>query len=314
VQARRILAALGLSLLLAGCSGGKTAGGSAPGGMAAAGPAAGNATLPLPAWAVGDAWTYTFNGAPTSYIVSGQTATDWVMDTDSDERAFADAQDDVSRLGPQRKADLAGSQGDERVEFFHWPLAAGATWAARWDHADVRITVLGIDGGVAHLQAVPAAGGKPVYDYTYDAKAGWFGELHHYDGNGTELVGLKLTEAKHGWTGKVLRYGLKSLYSRQGNDSAADAAQLQPDATATDLWFSYTLACTGAAGFTIALTDSMGDADLAEGPCAAVTHQAPRTGQMDQPWRLVYSLGGQTASYSITVLQRTRTEVQVPSA
>ena len=62
------------------------------------------------------------------------------MDTAAPDRAFQDAREDVSRLGPQRKSDLAGSQGDDRVQFFQWPLVDGKSWSTRWDHQPVTIT------------------------------------------------------------------------------------------------------------------------------------------------------------------------------
>jgi hypothetical protein len=316
------LAALLLAIVLAGCSG-KSPPASGPGATGTAGPSASGGRgegWPLPTWAVGDAWTYSFNGQATTYGISSQTASDWIMDTDSDERAFADARDDVSRLGPQRKSDLAGSQGDERVEFFQWPLAENRTWAARWDHQDVAIKVVAVTAGGASLEA-RAPNGTLAYRYTYDSRAGWFGELHHFAPDGQEIVGLLLEKAEHGWTGPAVRYTLASLYSSEGTDAGhADSRQLQPAAAATDLWISYRLACAGNGGYAVSLqpvdpataSGAMGQGHTVSGPCSGVVSmEAPAPGPLSAQWLLAYDWGGQSVAWHIEVLQRTRTEVPV---
>lgn len=315
------LAALLLAAGLAGCSG-KSPSAAAPG-SGTTGPSAPGRReegWPLPTWAVGDAWTYSFNGQATTYGITSQTASDWIMDTDSDERAFADARDDVSRLGPQRKSDLAGSQGDERVEFFHWPLAENKTWPARWDHQDVTVTVVAVTAAGANLEA-RAPNGTLAYRYTYDSRAGWFGELHHFAPDGHELVGLLLEKAEHGWKGPGVRYALTSLYSSTGaNVEQAESKTLQPDAAATDLWIGYHLVCTGNGGFAVSLqpVDAAGAAGATgrghtlSGPCAGVIDQQVAVpGPLTAPWSLTYDWGAQNVSWTLEVLQRTRTEVPV---
>lgn len=272
-----------------------------------------------PNWTVGDYWTYDFNGAPTTYVVQGETATDWIVGTDSDERAWADARDDVSRLGPQRKSDLAGSQGDERVEFFRWPLTTNERWTTRWDHQDVSIWVDVAYPGGATLQAETSGG--IVYKYTYDAKTGWFGELHHYGpGGAPELVTLRLTTSGHHWKGSVIHYDSKVLYTMSGTSAGGDAKTLQPDASATDLWLTYNFTCGGGdGGLTISLlpadpgsaTNAQGVGHTVSGQCVQQVWDQAVPGPVSRQWSLDYAAGAQTVSYNLEVLQRTRTATPV---
>jgi hypothetical protein len=272
--------------------------------------------LPLPTWAVRDHWTYAIGDSKATYVVTADLGSDWMVDTDSQQRAFQNARDDVSRLGPQRKGDLAGSQGDDRVEFFKWPLADGKTWQTRWDHQPVTITAH-VRGATATLEAVDA-GGARVYNYTYDAAVGWFRSLKHYNPDGTLLIALELESSGHGWSGTAVRYTLKTLYNATGANGGADAKPLQPDAAATDLWLAYHLKCgSQGGGFSIALAP----ADPAApnlvfdeyGSCVgAVDHEVAVTGPMGSPWTLAYSWGGSSPmTYTVEVVQRTREDVKV---
>jgi hypothetical protein len=322
----RLLAAallVALALAGAGCFGKGPSSpepATGPGGPSPTGEGSAGEGWPLPAWAVGDAWTYSFSGDMVTYGITSQTASDWVMDTSSDERAFADARDDVSRLGPQRKSDLAGSQGDERVEFFHWPLAENKTWATRWDHQGVTVRVTAVTAAGAALEA-RLPNGTLAYRYTYDSRAGWFGELHHFAPDGQELVALRLEKAEQGWKGPGVRYALVSLYAADGSGTGhQDAKQVQPDAAATDLWLGYRLDCSGVGGFTVSLqpVDPAGAAGAA-GRGHTLTGQCPPSvdwsgvapGPLSASWALAYDWGSQAVAWRIEVLQRTRTEVPV---
>ncbi len=327
---RRFAATLAVGLLaiaLPGCSGPK--GGAAPQVPDANGAvtgADGNVTLALPAWAVGDHWDYGLEVAGTGeegvtvYVVTEDLGTDWRMDTDSDERAFQDARDDVSRLGPQRKSDLAGSQGDERVEFFRWPLAAGATWATRWDHQDVTVRVVSVDAQGARLTASNAT--QAVYEYSYDAAAGWFGELKRLAPDGSLAVHLTLLQSGHGWRGTALRYELVHLVSGTSANAPGSVVAIPSipvPAEVSDLWLAYDVACAQGAA-SIALNPPQPGAggysrQAACGPVAfsGVAVPAPMAGT----WSFTMSFAdgaslpeGATASYEL--LARTRTEVPVP--
>jgi hypothetical protein len=320
---RAFRAALALLLLgLAGC-GGKGGDGGAPPGPEGPGPDGAEARedgWPLPEWRVGDAWTYSVQGEPTTYGITSETATDWIMDTDSEERAFQDARQDISRLGPQRKSDLAGSQGEDRVEFFRWPLAGNRTWTTRWDQQEVSVAVTAVTGDGAALEA-RTANGTLVYRYTYDARAGWFGELRRFAPNGTEVIALTLDHAIRGWAGPAVRYTVVPLASDAGSDPFhASGKNLDTDPAATDLYLDYRLECAGNGGFSVSLQPA--DPALAtglttvgyivSGPCSGFRGDSTVVpGPPGAAWVLAYDWGGENVEWSLDVWQRTRTEVPV---
>ena len=327
-----LLALASAALALAGCAekGGEDAGGAGTGGAADAdadGLAAASIAAPTP-WAVGDAWTYSFNGVDSTYVVTQDAGADWIVETDSEERAFSNQREDISRLGPQRKSDLAGSQGAERLEFFRWPLEAGRTWSTRWDGVDVDVRVL--EGGTAEVQTLEAtatgdgarADGGPLYRYTYDAGAGWFGELHRFGPDGSEMVTLTLTKAVHGWTGTIVRWSLETVIEDAGNDPMAPPFVMGPfevASGATDIWAEYHFACGGNGGYAVTiepvnpgLAGQQGTA--ANGQCtqvdfAGVVQDGPHPGT----WTMAVSAGGQTIDYQFAILVRTRQDVPFPA-
>ncbi|MEA3203541.1 MAG: hypothetical protein QOI63_1216 [Thermoplasmata archaeon] len=306
-----------LLALLAGCAA-KPAPAEATG-HSSAQTTAPTAGLALPAWAVRDAWTYTITAGTASskatYVVTADQGEEWMVDTDSPERAFQNARDDVSRLGPQRKSDLAGSQGGDRVQFFQWPLTEGKTWQTRWDHREVTITAH-VRGALAHLEAVDANGTR-VYNYTYDAAVGWFRSLRHYGPDGALLIDLELDASSHAWTGTVVRYALRTLYAASGVNGGADAKPVQPDADATDLWLAYHLRCgAGGGGYSIAVEPVGPGAGTtgysSEGACASNDFEDGVPGSLAGPWSIAYSWGGQPPmSYTVELVQRTREDVKV---
>jgi hypothetical protein len=273
-------------------------------------------TVEKPEWSVGDAWTYSFNGADTTYVITSETATDWIMETDSAERSFSDLREDVSRLGPQRKSDLAGSQDDERVEYFRWPLTDGAVWSTTWDHQPVTINSLVLEDH-ADLRATDAAGNL-VYRYSYDVANRWFTELHHYAPGGGEVVSLVLSKAVHNWTGNVVRWDLVQVVASKGNESLPPtvAGDFAVPEGATDVWADYRFLCTGAGGYTVSVRPlgaglAAQQGKLDSGPCTAqvaftgVLADAPQAGQ----WSMAIMAGGQTVDYAYTLLVRTRHDV-----
>jgi hypothetical protein len=253
-KAFALLPALVLAcLLLAGCAGGKGSDGA--GGIRSASVTRGGASGPetpisLPAWAVGDFWTYTVNDVPATYVITSETASDWIMETDSAERSFSDLRDDVSRLGPQRKSDLAGSQGTDRVEFFRWPLTTGMDdWTTSWDHEAVRIHVIGANPGFTELEARlvnATAADPPLYKYTYDDTVGWFRELTHYAADGSAIVTLKLTASGHDWTGDLARWDVNTILDEGGSlaQGIERSGTYDVPLTATDVWVHAVLHCT----------------------------------------------------------------------
>jgi hypothetical protein len=302
------------ALLLAGCAStpAPTATGDSGHGTTNAAPA--EHGLPLPTWAVRDAWTYAIGSAKATYVVTADAGADWVMDTDSPDRAFQNARDDVSRLGPQRKSDLAGSQGDDRVQFFQWPLTDGKTWGTQWDHQPVTVTAH-VRGPLAHLEAVDRNGTR-IYNYTYDSAAGWFSSLKHYAPSGDLLIDLELTAHAHNWTGTAVRYALKGLYAKSGESGNADAVPLQPDPAATDLWLAYHLHCGQGGGYSIALEPVGAGAGTTgytkSDACTDNDFEGGVPGDLASPWTLTYSWGGGApTTYSVEVVQRTVESIQV---
>lgn len=324
-----LVAAALLALLLSGCSDAPDEPPATPDANGALVGDDGNVTLALPTWAVGDYWAYGIEAGPgeesqpAAYVVTGEQGADWTLDSDSDERAFQDARDDISRLGPQRKSDLAGSQGADRVEFFHWPLKAGDSWRTRWDHQDVTIRVVSVDAQKAVLTASNAT--QKVYDYTYSASAGWFDSLERYAPDGSTAVKLVRVASGHNWTGTVLRYTVEPLVQGTANGSPGNAL-VQPNVVVaegvTDVWMSYDVACGQGAlevSFTPQPPDPAKPAYTHHGPCSGPVAFAGVALEAPQPGPYTFSIAfaepasapaGIDASY--VVLARTRTELAVP--
>ena len=323
-----LVLAVTVASALAGCSGDDGSGGDAGArdgvqglGVTRPDEPTPGAAIEKPQWAVGDAWTYSFDGAETTYVVTSETATDWIMETDSAERAFADAREDISRLGPQRKADLAGSQGEDRVEFFRWPLEDGASWSTRWDGQPVTIHALVGVMGDAQLTATDEAG-NVVYRYAYDAESRWFNRLDRFAPDGTQVVSLQLTKATRGWTGTVVHWTLVTVIEDAGPEGSPPplaGGPFEVAAGTTDLWAEYHFTCTGAGGFSFVVEPanpglgSQGRQD--SGPCAQVDWagtivEGPHPGT----WTFMVSAGGQTVAYEYALLTRTRQDVAFPPA
>lgn len=269
-----------LAVLLAGCSG---AGPGGQGGDAGTGPAGdeGGEGLQVPGWMLGDWWAYGVEAgpggesAPTTYVITEDLGDDWWMATDSPERAFQDARDDISRLGRQRKADLAGSQGLDRVEFFQWPLTVGSTWSTKWDDQPVTVTVDEVTPQGARLTA--RNGTAVAYTYTYDAAARWFGELNRHGPDGQVAFTLRLLDHGAQWKGTAVAWELTELLARHQAPASPNFGlngypRLQVPQGTHDLWMTYRLPCDGqGGGYTLRLDPEdlqAGDAGYQDsGPC-----------------------------------------------
>ena len=315
-----LLAAVVLACGLAGCSGDGAGPATVGGGEQADEPeTSGGASLTKPQWSIGDSWTYDFDGASTTYVVTAETSSDWVMETDSAERSFSDAREDISRLGPQRKSDLAGSQGQDRVEFFRWPLEAGKAWTTRWDHLDVTVRVVGITDDVATMEANLTSDGSLAYRYTYSAGQEWFGDLWHFAPDGTERVHLALTEARPSWTGTIVRWALTEIVADAGSQPPAVVGPQEVPAGTTDIWVDYHFTCTGNGGYTVALMPANPGLGAQQGyhkseAClqvdfTGVAVESPHPGT----WGLALTAGGQEVDYSYAILLRTRIEAPFPA-
>jgi len=160
----------------------------------------------VPQWSVGEAWTYEAEGSSYTYVVTGEEAGDWIVDTDDPELAYFHAVEEISTMGKVRKSDLAGSQGADRVRFFQWPLRHGDSWSTTWDGNTYQVTAHALEEGRFHF--VAAQGGTTRVAYMYDPGQRWFTEMTFYDENGTEAFATRLSAHDTGFSGEVHRYTL----------------------------------------------------------------------------------------------------------
>lgn len=205
-----------------------------------------------PTWQVGDHWTYQMSGPDidreATMVVAEDTGDAWVVRTDDRQTAFFDARFDVSYMGPQSKADLAGSQGDAQVRYFDWPLAEGNSWNTTWDGIERTVTVRSTGDGTADLVARDPEGNVDV-EYTYDAAVGWFSEMRFFE-NGSESFGLTLTGSGSSFSDTYLTVQLRTLIDdTYRNVSGFDeSVEVGPSA---DFWYqaSWSASQPGGLGF-----------------------------------------------------------------
>ncbi len=314
-----VVALVMLGALFAGCS---SKGSSDDGTNEAAASGESAETLAVPTWQLRDYWTYQIGDSTATYVVTEDKGSDWFVDTDNPDRAWQNARDDVSRLGNQRKSDLAGSQDPERVEFFRWPLADNLTWSASWDHVPVTITAQ-VDGSQATLEAY-TLNGTLDYRYVYDAEVGWFRELTHFAPDGSEIITLRLTASGHNWTGNVVRWTYETIQDKEGDLSGGihDAVNFDVPLTVTDVWVRFDFSCTQGTALggvapmpiapTVAGTDPRGTGlDGTTCPFESTfmgsigAPKAPPQGGDAESWGYSLIAGPDTGSYKVVILIRT---------
>lgn len=325
---------------LAGCTGGGDADGDEPGmgrpgGHGAHGDQDAATHLLAPTWEVGQWWRLESeqSSGPFAHVVSGEAGDHWVVDTDSPDIAFFDARSDISFLGPVRKADLAGSQGAQRVEFFQFPLTPGKNWTTTWDGLPIDIHVAAVEAGKARLQA-RHENGTPYADYTYDAKTGYFGEYAFYGPDGETVgFGARVTSSGRGFSGDLVRWDVDPVFEQAGAVSDVGFfSNLPVPLTVTDVYAELTVDCTAGsfvAGVapmpvvtTVAGLDDRG-AGTTTGACPltmafAGAVGAPREtvpGSTEEQWG--YSASGSPASvgtFSFSIFLRTQTLFKAGSA
>ena len=196
-----------LATVLAGCSDG---GDDGDHDGHATGTDPGVAPAEAPRWSLGDHWTYRDSlGSTYSLVVAEEAGGDWVLLPNDKQIARFDAQFDISFVGTIRKADLAGAQGGDRVQFFDFPLEHGKTWTTRWDGQTRHVTAEALPDGTYHVVAHVAGDerGDQHASYHYDPAVGFFTTLTFYDGNGTVGYEAELTDNGEAFTGTVYRYG-----------------------------------------------------------------------------------------------------------
>lgn len=263
-----------LGLLLAGCSSQEEAAQRGPPDSALQGAHGGHNSgthLLAPNWTVGDSWMAGgADGSTFSLVVSGDAGADWVMDTDNEDLAFADARFDVSFLGKIRKSDLAGSQGGDRIEFLRFPLTQDLTWTTTWDGQPITILAAKVQGGKAEMEA-RRADGTLYAQYTYGATERYFTAFKFFEADGqTEQYAWTLHHAAPGFTGDLVRYELATLLETTSTAGAGTASTFSVEPGATDLHVSVAVTCsTGAVSVTIGPPDGFVSERgfAATGPC-----------------------------------------------
>lgn len=291
VCAVRFAVALVASMVLAGCSDAP----DSPGGTTTTGPSGSDApSLPAPNWTVGQWWTLSSDqlAAPFTHVVAQDAGSDWLVGTDNPDVAFFDARSDISFLGPVRKSDLAGSQGQDRVEFFRFPLEQHKNWTTRWDQLDVRIHVLDVNDGRARLES-RLANGTLHSSYTYDAALGYFRDYRFFASDGaTVSFAATVTTSGTDFKGQVAQWTLDLAYATDGPFVSGEVVSFEVTPAHTDVYIEIDLVCAQG-GFTISVLPPTGAIDQrgfsASGPCpAAVSDTGTVPAPMeDEQWTVV---------------------------
>lgn len=302
--------ALAGPLALAGCSDPKAPTGED---AAAPGPAGANAEVALPQWAVRDWWTFTTTLGDATYVVTADAGADWFMDTTDPLTAFRDARTDVSRLGPTRKTDLAGSQHDDRVQYFDFPLKDNATWETRWD--GVPVDIVANDRGNGRFEMVASNASYDMYRYTYDARVGWFREFNFLALDGSPAFTMTLRDSGHNFTGTAVRWQLTEIYSGRGA-SFNSGKQFEVPAGVTDLHLQYSMSCAGNnGGFLVAVqpVNPPGQGYQANGQCTGQTLDEPVVARpAPGTWAYVVDVGASGGESSLRLIQRVLEEIAIP--
>jgi hypothetical protein len=272
-----------------------------------------------PTWNLGDWWSVTSPQIETPYTmaISGEQGNDWIIDTDNLDIAFFDARTDISTLGKAAKADLAGSQGEQRVQFFDFPLFADKSWTTTWDGKATNLKVTKVDNGVATIEATQS--GKPYATYTYDSKMRYFGRIAFLAPDGSTAFESKTTQYGTNFTGQLVRWTLKAVVDRHGHLTGESQTFTVP-ATITDVYIAAHAQCTTGA-VAIALgpptgpTDNRGYSVVSNCPVndtsAYVAAVAPA---QDETWGYFFTAESPDASLDITVWLRTVTTFAVGAA
>lgn len=211
------------------------------------------AGIAAPTWAPGHYWRYdTSFDTELTLVVSGEAGEEWLVDTTSPETAWFHARSEISYLGAIRKSDLAGSQGDDRVQHLAFPLEEGKTWSTRWDGVEREVRVAET-GRTFRLEA--HEGDRLAVEYIYDPTVGWFREVVFHDADGLQFS-MTLQEHRTGWSGEIVRWESESIlqWESSGPAQSVSATFVVPDGV-TDIWIELHWACQDqAAGFVLGLT------------------------------------------------------------
>lgn len=274
-------------------------------------------SLEAPTWQVGDWWTWQSDQlGEYSYVVTGQEGGDWLVDTDSEQIAFFDAQTDISFLGTVRKSDLAGSQNETRVQYFDWPLEEGKTWSTTWDGVQRTITVTDVSDGTATLEA--REGDRLAVSYVYDASTGWFGETTFHGPDGEPAFTTEPMDSGSDFTGEPIRWRFDVQLTGSGSlqPAASDPFAFEVPENATDIWLSLQVECpTGT--FSIGFSSEQGQGWGVNEACpynqtmAGPVVEAPAPGAWDGG--VIATSPVEQGSYNYRLIVRTLETVSIGS-
>ncbi len=278
-------------------------------------------TLGPPTWEVGDSWSWKAPWGDYTLVVTGQTATDYIIGSNDPGTAWFNEMEPVSMMGPQRKSDLAGSQGSARVQFFDWPLEDGRQWATQWDGNDYRVVASEQPDGSFRMQAHQAEVVR--IEYTYDPSLKWFSELTFYDENGTDPQSVKISDFQAGWTGEIATWTYEVIDEGTLSGATTGPPKTYTIPPATDLYLSVTMSCNEAGPVFFALgpaeslptiaTGSGGDGYTINRECPSevadelVVSETPSEGN----WGMLHAFGSSDAELSYSFMARTLEMVPV---
>lgn len=218
----------------------------------------GDRGIPAPSWSLGDHWTFRPTaGEPTTFVVAEDLGFDWRMRTTDPELAFSEQagelrpQYDISTLGAIRKADLAGSQGADRVQHFDFPLVAGKEWTTPWDGETFTVRVVEADNDTARLAGL--RGDQIVYDYTYDRSVEWFREFNVLGPDGSVVFGFQDVEHGTNFTGELPSWQFEIVVDAAFDGRGFQQGNFEVTEETTDVFLDLSASCDepGAAEYAI---------------------------------------------------------------
>lgn len=230
--------------------------GGAPGvGDPAAGvpphPAAVAALYVPPVWQLSQWWEYAQSSTgsppgPVTLVVTKAGLANYTVDTTDESTAIRDAEDDVSYVGSIGKAALSGRQNGTKVEFFRFPLVQGEAWRTLWDDKTYDVRVVAVGDKMANLEATE--NGTLRVRYSYDASAGFFGELTFLDAQGGPAYQLRLHSFGSGFQGKIVRASSYKLLDDnvRGTEFSINGFQVEEGMSQLVVAYSFSCAAPGA--------------------------------------------------------------------
>lgn len=196
-----------------------------------------------PTWQVGDWWTYRATGpdgtdTETTMVVADETSDAWIVRATYKEQVFFDARFDISHMGPQYKNDLAGSQGNARVEFFQWPLVEGEGWFTPWDDMERHIAVQSVapDRSRVELVAHDPDGNVDV-SFAYEPRVRWFTEMTFFDDDGEETWSIELQDSGRDYEGTYLTVEFEEVVAEEFGSFGGGYFPATVDAEDDDFWW-----------------------------------------------------------------------------